>query len=151
MPKDNTLFTFDVDSFVPTVGEDGSLTITLDPGAYEASRPEEVTVRVEREVDAFRQTFITSMIEQAGPMVADAMAKDVNIQQATITCEPSNAFKASIVVQRARNGLNPKTREALITYGSASVHVTTAYKKTGQIKRACQTMSDRIRDAVTAG
>lgn len=149
MSKENALFTFDTDAFTSTVADDGSLTVTLDPAAYEASRPEHISAKQERDVDTFRQTFISSMIEQAGPLLAKAMGEDTNLLQATIKCEPSNAFSASIVVNRARQGLNPKTREPVITYGSASVHVQTMYKKTGQIKRACQTMSDRIREAVT--
>ena len=148
MAKDATTFTFEADQYTIKTEEDNSLTLTLDPALYEASRPEEVTAKQERAVDTFRQKFIASVIENAAPLIADAMAKDVNLTHATVVCEPSNAFSVDATVTRVRSGLNPKTREAVTTYGSTSVRVQTSYKKIGPIKRACDTMSDRIRAAV---
>ena len=148
MAKEINPFVFDEDQYTVATQDDGSITVTLDPALYEASRPEGLSAQQERAVDTFRQQFIAGTIENAAPIIAKAMQKDANITHATVVCDTSYAFSVEAVVQRQRHGLNPKTREPVTTYGSTTVRVGTSYKKVGVIKKACENMSERIRAAV---
>ena len=129
--------------------EDGVITITLDPALYELNRPEELTADLEKKVDAYRQDFTAAAITNAEALVAKAMKKDKELAVAVIKCDASDAYSFEATVQRMRSGFNPKTREPLNTYGSTVVRVQTAYRKIGPIKKACASMAERIREAVS--
>jgi hypothetical protein len=129
--------------------DEGVLTITLDPAMYELNRPEDLTPDVEKKLDTYRQDFTANAITGAEGIVAAAMKKDKSLTTAVIKCDANAAYGFEATVQRKREGFNPKTREPLDTYGSTVVRVHTAYRKVGPIKKACASMADRVKAAVS--
>ena len=138
---------FTKDDFI-TEKDGNTLMVTVAPETYERNRPEGLTHDMEVAVDTYRQDYVGAVITGLEDLVSKSMKKDKGLEHVVVNAVPNKSFQVEIAIDRERNGFNPKTREPLTIYGSTVVRVKTSYRKVGVIKKACTSMSARIKDTI---